>query len=184
MAITFQATESKSIFVGRDIERTIFADILVGKRSEWIIHIPGEGGIGKTRLLETLQDDAFNNKGGKTKITHEMIDFYNAANQTGFGFLSELARTIGSDLFQKFSTARSHFIALLESEPEPVQRHDAAQRVLDAFLDDYKALLMDGFRVVWLLDTCEEMGKAEEYVLDILLPQISQLEEDVEYIFL
>jgi hypothetical protein len=52
MSISFQTTSSKGIFVGRQSERATFATILEGRRPEWIIHIPGEGGIGKSRRQE------------------------------------------------------------------------------------------------------------------------------------
>jgi tetratricopeptide (TPR) repeat protein len=176
MSILFEATKSKEIFVGRGPEREMFAEILDGKRPEWIVHIPGEGGIGKTRLLETLRQDV-RKKYPRALVTQGLVDFYNVANQTGFGLLSEIAQAINPTLFENFFSAREQFDRLLENEPEPVQRQEASRRVLDAFLEDYKMLLSDGHKIVWLLDTCEEMGKVEEYLLEKLLPKIAELEE-------
>lgn len=176
MSTIFEATNSKGIFVGREPERAMFAEIVDGKRPEWIVHIPGEGGIGKTRLLETLRQDV-RKQYPQALVTQGLVDFYNVANQTGFGLLSEIAQAINPTLFENFFSARKQFDSLLANEPEPVQRQEASQRVLDAFLDDYKVLLSDGHKIVWLLDTCEEMGKVEEYLLEKLLPQIAKLEE-------
>jgi tetratricopeptide (TPR) repeat protein len=176
MSTLFQATKSKGIFVGREPERAMFAEIVDGKRPEWIVHIPGEGGIGKTRLLETLRQDV-QKKYPRALVTRSLVDFYNVANQTGFGLLSEIAQSINPTLFENFFSAREQFDRLLENEPEPAQRQEASQRVLDAFLEDYKVLLSDGYKIVWLLDTCEEMGKVEEYLLERLLPQIAKLEK-------
>jgi len=176
MSTNFEATNSKEIFVGREPERAMFAEIVDGKRPEWIVHVPGEGGIGKTRLLETLRQDV-RKKYPRALVTQGLVDFYNVANQTGFGLLSEIAQAINPILFENFFSAREQFDRLLENEPEPVQRQEASQRVLDSFLDDYKVLLSDGRKIVWLLDTCEEMGKVEEYLLEKLLPEIAELEE-------
>ena len=171
----FQPTTSKEIFVGRHAEREMFASILDGQRPEWIIHLPGEGGIGKTRFLEMIHQDTLQNI-GKVLVTRELVDFYNTTHQSEFGLLSGIAQAIDPARFEEFFHARGQFDELLKSEPEPSQRQDAAQKVLEAFLEDHKKLLQDDYKIVWLLDTCEEMGKVEEYMLENLLPAISALE--------
>lgn len=177
MTSFFQPTYSKEIFVGRQTEKEIFHNILDGKKREWIIHIPGEGGIGKTRLLETLQEEAIENH-PNAKVTRELIDFYDASNQTEFGLLSRIAQAIDQVQFQTFFKAQAQFETLLIKEPEPVQIQEESQRVLRAFLADYQQLVKEGHQIVWLFDTCEEMGQAEEFVLETLLPAIGELEED------
>jgi hypothetical protein len=57
MSRPFQPTESKSLFVGRERELKQITGILdSGKPARWLIQIHGDGGIGKTRLLESLRD--------------------------------------------------------------------------------------------------------------------------------
>ena len=58
MSLMFLPSQSKNIFVGREEQMLGFKSILEGRQKEWILHIPGEGGIGKTRLLEQYEKAA------------------------------------------------------------------------------------------------------------------------------
>jgi len=175
MSTIFQPTSSKETFVGRQVERQVFGSILEGQRPEWIIHIPGEGGIGKTRLLEMIRQDAINHMGNPL-ITRDLVDFYNVGNQTDFGLLGGIAESIDPARFEDFFRARTQFEELLKTGPEPAHRQDEAYKVLQAFLADYRKLLQEGKRVIWFLDTCEEMGKVEQFVIETLLPAIHEQE--------
>ena len=112
MAYNFIPTDSKDIFVGRDKKQEIFTRMLSVESQptpEWIIHIPGDGGVGKTRLLERLNESAQNNKTIKLLITKNLVDFYNTNNQTSLGFLQSLAEQIGIAYFQRFIYERRDF---------------------------------------------------------------------------
>ncbi len=175
MSNSFQPTTSKETFVGRQFERQMFTSILKGERPEWIVHIPGEGGIGKTRLLEMIRQDA-PRRVSNLVITKDLVDFYDVSNQTDFGLLGGIAKAIDPAQFEGFFRARMEFEELLKTGPEPAQRQDEASKVLQVFLADHKRLLQEGNRVVWLLDTCEEMGKVEHFVVETLLPALHEQE--------
>jgi tetratricopeptide (TPR) repeat protein len=180
MTFEFKPTDSKEIFVGRDHKRDIFMQILSGdplSLPEWVIHIPGPGGVGKTRLLERLGEDALALSDLKILATENLVDFYKTTNQTVFGFLQTVVEQIGLAYFERFRSERKEFERLLSSEGEPEQRQEREGQVLEAFLQDYEELLRDGYKVVWLLDTCEEMHAVEGFVLDVLLSRIKVLEE-------
>lgn len=65
MSLVFLPSQSKTIFVGREEHLGVFQSILRGERPEWILHISGDGGIGKTRLLEQYEDAATSEFGGR-----------------------------------------------------------------------------------------------------------------------
>ncbi len=176
MAIDFTPTMSKRFFVGRQMETDIFISIVTDQRPEWIIHIPGDGGVGKTRLLEHFREYA--QKQSNMLITAELIDFYKTANQTSFSLLQEITRQLGIEHFPQFSRARKEFQNILNMEPEPSERQEGARRVIEAFLSDYAELLQQGFRVLFLFDTCEEMHATETWVLDTLLNGINNIEKE------
>ncbi len=174
MAIDFEPTESKQLFVGRQDEMAAFGRILGGQQPEWIIHLSGVGGIGKTRLLEQFRDIATGVE--KTLVTTRLVDFYKVTNQAGFGLLQDIADQIGKERFSAFGAEREWFMSLLKTEPDPGERQEGVHRVTEAFLRDYQVLVEQGFRIVLLFDTCEEMHTAERFVLDSLLGGIHRVE--------
>lgn len=174
MVQSFKPTSSKSLFAGRAEELQAFDDILNGRRPEWIVHVPGPGGLGKTRLLDQMRDRSTGLS--DVLVTDRLIDFYVPSNQTGFGMLQSIVTQLGSDHFPRFSEERQRYERLLVSEPEPDQRKEAADMVFAAFLDDVEKLLSRGYRIVLLFDTCEEMRGAEPWLIDWLLTSILDLE--------
>ncbi|MFN8475040.1 MAG: tetratricopeptide repeat protein [Anaerolineae bacterium] len=170
MAYKFPATVSKTLFVGREAELELFDQVLQSQRRERILHFPGPGGTGKTRLLEEMRERVATQP--DVLVTADLIDFYKTANQTGFGLLDDVARQLGAQRFQTFHQEREQFRELLLREPEPGERGEAVHRVTEAFLKDYHALQTQGLRVVLLFDTCEEMHGVEDWFLGTLLPGI------------
>lgn len=174
----FGPTDSKETFVGRQVELNLFDEILSGRRPEWIIHIPGPGGAGKTKLLEQMRVQAHHQH--NVLIVTNPVDFYRPANQTGFGLLNEICQQLGSNYFRTFSKQRTHFQQVLQSAPDPGERQEAANQVTEAFLRDYLALLRGGQRIVLLFDTCEEMHAVARWFLTTLLPGIARMEHQFQ----
>ena len=180
MVFDFEPTKSKEIFVGREHKRDAFAQILSDQPKlmlAWIIHIPGVGGVGKTRLLERLGHDSLAQSNLKVLVTKNLVDFYKTANQTPFGFLQTLSEEIGSAHFERFIGEREKFERLLNVEVESEFHQESERKVFEAFLQDYEKLLRSGYKIVWLLDTCEEMHAVEDFLLDRLILQIRALED-------
>jgi tetratricopeptide (TPR) repeat protein len=173
----FPITDSKERFEGRGTELDRFTEIVTGQSPQWIIHVPGPGGIGKTKLLEEMRDRAVALE--NVLVTRELVDFYRPANHTAFGLLHDIARQLGLEQFLAFTTERQHFGAVLQAEPDPSVRREAADRVMHAFLADYRVLLKAGQRIVLLFDTCEEMHGGAGWFLHTLLPNIARVERAV-----
>ena len=175
-------TPSKGLFIGRRRELKLFEDMLFRKRPEWILHISGPGGIGKTRLLEQMLEEAQTIQVEEplkgVLLTAGLVDFYKTANHTFFGLLGDIARQLGWIHFGTFEKELSRFRHLLSREPEPdvTERHEAARRVTEAFFDDYGRLIRD-YRIVLLFDTCEEARGMENWLMDTFLPRLVSLEE-------
>jgi tetratricopeptide (TPR) repeat protein len=167
MASEFQPTSSKEFFVGREDKLDVFHAVWSGQRPEWIIYIPGEGGIGKTRLLQRYREKAleWGDVGGA--LSTNLIDFYHTANQSRLGLLQEVACQLGLEQFPLFSQARHDY----------EERRGDEREVFDAFFVDYRNLLLTGQKILLLFDTCEEMHGVQSWVLDGLLENVYQEEK-------
>ncbi len=100
MTSNFIPTESKQLFIGRDQDIDVVTKVINRQKMEWIIHIPGDGGIGKTRLLDQVLHLA--EKRPHTLVTKSPIDFYKTSNHTEIGLLRELANQLGTSHFPQF----------------------------------------------------------------------------------
>ena len=167
---------TRDILVGRDKEKQIFREMLTDKRPEWIFHLWGRGGIGKTRLLEWMSEETQRQDPAelgvqRVLVTADFVDFYKTANHTVFGLLGDIARQLGSEHFERFNEALADFRALVLREPELPHRHEAAERVWRQFFDDYQ-LLTQNSKVVLLLDTFEEASIVEDWIVSKMLPNV------------
>lgn len=173
MSQSFKPTESKSFFKGRQEELGLFEDMIYGRGSEWILHLPGPGGIGKTRLLEQMRDRC--QSVPEAVVTKRMVDFFLPANQTAFGLMQGIATQLGTEQFRQFDEARKTYESILQHEPDPGERMDASKNVSEAFLSGLKQMLDLNYRIVLLFDTCEEMRGTEPWLLDSFLNDLLML---------
>jgi hypothetical protein len=180
MTSEFSPTGSKEFFVGREEEIGVFSETLAGQRSQWVLHVPGDGGIGKTRLLQRFREIALERSAQEQLLITELLDFYNTALQADLGLLQEIVGQLGEEHFPNFQKALEAFQILLASSPDPVQRREQVEEMFDGFLKDCKALLSKGYRLVLLFDTCEEMRGAEEWVLNVLLKAFNTVGRELE----
>ncbi|MBK8822064.1 MAG: tetratricopeptide repeat protein [Anaerolineales bacterium] len=179
MSQVFLPSESKSIFVGREPQIAGFKSILNRERPEWILHIPGEGGIGKTRLLEKYEKIAREQYTSGLAVTG-LIDFYDTSNQSEIGLLNEIALRLGFDPSGAFRKESNEFQKLSASKDgENAVFQDRLEQVFEKFLAEYKVLLGQKERVLLLFDTCEEMKGVEEWVLDRFFEEIDNIEGDM-----
>ena len=175
MPIKFTPSESKRIFVGRDTQLTDFEDILLNdKRREWIVHIPGDGGIGKTRLLERLRGIA-QAKLADRLVVNGLIDFYDTNNRSSIGLLHSIANQLG---FERFDEEHRKFQEYLktDSSKDRADRHNRFERLKKVFFSEYRALLTRKERVLLVFDTCEEMWGVDGWFQTEFLGGIENIE--------
>ena len=173
MSLVFLPSQSKTIFVGREEHLGVFQSILRGERPEWILHIPGDGGIGKTRLLEQYEDAATSEFGGRL-VSTGIIDFYDTNNQANIGLLDELALRLKFDPQGAFQNESREYAELPGADQQ-----DQFEQAYEEFLLEYKNILSNSEKVLILFDTCEEMRGVEEWVLEKFLNDIDRLEQDI-----
>lgn len=176
MSLVFLPSQSKTIFVGREEQIEGFEKILKGNSAQWILHIPGNGGIGKTRLLEQYEKVAREMCGDELATTG-LLDFYDTSNQTNIGLLDEISARLKFDPsgdFYKESRAFQDLSASRGADQPAMQ--DGFEQVYEKFLLEYKKLLDEKKCVLLLFDTCEEMKGVEEWFLDKFLEDLDRLE--------
>ncbi|MFN8383646.1 MAG: tetratricopeptide repeat protein [Anaerolineales bacterium] len=173
MSLVFLPSQSKAIFVGREEQLEIFHSIIKGERLEWILHIPGDGGIGKTRLLEQYERAAIS-EFGENIISTGLIDFYDTNNQTNIGLLNELASRLKFDPNGSFQMEGQEYTELSGADQQ-----DQFEQAYEKFLVEYKDILNKNGKVLILFDTCEEMRGVEDWVLEKLLKDFDRIEQDI-----
>lgn len=173
MSLVYLPSQSRVIFVGREEQLEIFHAILKRERTEWILHIPGDGGIGKTRLLEQYEKTSLSEYEGAL-VSTGIIDFYDTNNQTNIGLLDEIALQLKFDPQGAFQAESQEFANLSGADQQ-----DRFEEVYEKFLLEYKDILSNKERVLILFDTCEEMRGVEEWVLDRFLGDIDRLEQEM-----
>jgi tetratricopeptide (TPR) repeat protein len=154
----------------------VFAEMLQGKRQERIIHIPGSGGIGKTRLLQNMRQIALETGKQRALLVTELLDFYNTILQTDLGLIREIVSQLGDKFFSKFERAEGDFRKFQDLELDPVHYREEADKVIGCFFEDFANLCKD-HQIVMLFDTCEEMHGVEDWFINDFLVQIEKIEE-------
>lgn len=154
---------SPKIFIGRDVEVKRFKNMLDNPNDpRWILSLVGEGGQGKTQLLdkftEIVQDRR--EKGEDILITAKPIDFYWTAHQRELGILDSLAAQLEiTDEFKDFHAQLRAYQELLSTGVTDERIQYSASEARNIFLDHYQKLAKKK-RIVLLFDTAELVANA------------------------
>lgn len=147
-----------SVFVGRrDILKILKSILVLNSKTRLVnLHTQGQGGIGKTqvlnRILETCQSDEYKN----SVITPEkLIDFYHTESQSKSGIMNTIAGYCGMENFPEFEDFFKRYRAAID----PSLKGDLHKRLTNAFFHEYQAyaerMAAQGKILVWLFDTYE-----------------------------
>lgn len=120
-----------------------------------IVFLTGDGGIGKTRLLQKALSLAREQSG--VKATRQLVDFYHIQNHTTNGLVDEIYRLLRplDDPFRKYEKAhRDWERARLTGEVAGLR--ELREAVLDAFAEEFGQLATRQ-RVILALDTAERL---------------------------
>jgi tetratricopeptide (TPR) repeat protein len=155
---------SPIIFIGRQPELALFEQMLEhAKEQEWILNIYGEGGIGKTQLLQRYVALAIEHQrhDNNLLVTTKPIDLYLTAHQVELGILKSLADQLYPEQFQSFYTAFNQYY----NSP------DALTILREKFLEVYKNLTTVR-HIVLFFDTIEIASEAAKRFFNEMLPRL------------
>ncbi len=100
------ANYSQSVFIGREAELLKIDELLTHRESgKWILTLYGDGGIGKTQLLQRYVDIVLESKkksNDKSLAMDKPVDLYLTAHQLEKGVLKEIANQLAPDEFRDF----------------------------------------------------------------------------------
>ncbi len=193
------------IFIGRKKELALIEQLLdQPEKKEWILNIHGDGGIGKTRMLQRACEIV---KDRQTKernilVTENPIDLCLTANQVEIGILKNLADQLSAERFKPFYEVLMQHHDMLKALDMPfhealAQGHDTSEaldmpfhemlaqydeNMPDAlgilkrkFLEIYKEISAD--HIVLLFDTTEAASAAATRFFSEMLLQMKMVND-------
>ena len=167
---------SESIFIGREQEIAQFEKMLSGDTSKWILYQKGDGGVGKTQLLQRYIEIAGEQMPDGLLLTDRLVDFYWTTNQQELGIMKTIAEQLQPALFQEFSNALQKYEELAQTglpNPDLVDEKEIQARNL--FFETYSRL--DSERILLLFDTAEAGGPQVHSFLQETLLHLKQLHQ-------
>ncbi|MFN8495453.1 MAG: ATP-binding protein [Caldilineaceae bacterium] len=138
--------------------RTVLRDLQVTGDKTLFFYIAGDGGMGKTRLLEWVRDQYTL---PPYTLRTEILDFYNSILRTDL----DLVEHIYDDIARAFDKLPGELTAGFEAYRTLRERFrrqelgaaggDTRNQVIDAFVTAWTPLAKAGYRLIVLLDTAE-----------------------------
>jgi tetratricopeptide (TPR) repeat protein len=150
-----------------------FAPLLSPVSTKNTFYVQGDGGIGKTWLLQRLMEEYRGSS--DLRIPGELIDFYDTKNRRVSGLMRTIVQQLGEQHFTAYKVAEREF--------EDARAHGLSGDALDAlqrrkerqFVSDCRSVAKDK-RPVLFLDTFELVQKesVESWLLNTLTPQLRE----------
>ena len=161
IAIEFPKALRTNILVGREEQKKLIRQVIRAQKSAFICFI-GEGGLGKTRLLEQVPD-----------LVHEcaplcrcsnIMDFYHAEFHLGSGIERAILHSLDPDkrCFSNYRQERKHYEKLRDSGADPQRLLALRQNLRDLFVKDFNACAQDTHPIL-LFDTIELIQYEGDY---------------------
>lgn len=145
--------KSEDLFVGRGNEIIKVMDWLSRRTNKPVINITGPGGMGKTKFLLRMRERLSANG----VIVTEIIDFYDTKNHSELGFLSNLARSFQTELFEDY------FLALQDYQAATIdEKRGLYLRAVEIFYSCYD-VFCNKHEVGILMDTYDEAFAKTEF---------------------
>ena len=154
----------KPPFIGRKEELELIAKLITQSDSTEIILIEGNGGVGKTRLLQEIQRIYSVEYLTNQVLVSEIIEYESADLLDDEKLRYQIASSIGirifADYFRSLDDAQK--IKKIEVSPERIIQEN--QRVIEAFLLAFNKL-SSAKRIVLLIDTVDKVTSEDLKVL-------------------
>lgn len=138
--------------------RTVLSDLHLTADQTLFFYIAGDGGMGKTRLLEWVRD---NYELPPQTLCTNILDFYNSILRTDLDLVEHIYDDVAPALdkfpaeltadFEKYRTLRERF----RRQELGAAGGDSRNEVINAFVAAWTPLAVAGYRLIVLLDTAE-----------------------------
>ncbi len=182
---------SSVYFVGRQTELEDFETLLESSNSQTsVVYLKGEGGIGKTKLLERFKVVCSSHQVRSTQI----IDFYDTDNQTVAGLMNRIVADVSTfisrpsakrhEAISLFAQYEQAYVQAQELSQQNVDQEDARsqeQRLTEVFISDFNevadTVASSGKRLVLFFDTLdaiEHFGNIYHWFLYEFIPKIQK----------
>ncbi len=143
--------------VGRDQVLNEINRVVSTTANSVIIDIVGEGGIGKTRLVQYILE---NPPEGDLLVANQLVDLYHASNYSVDGLLHNIQLVlapdgVGFEEYLKERATLNEYLTIRPAESAEVFRHQRIS-MREAFIKELNELA-DKRRVVFVLDTAEKL---------------------------
>ncbi len=178
--------------IGREVELRAIQNVLDESPHLRILYFTGEGGVGKTRLLEETKHLIDEKKHSPLRWSG-ILDLYHTELHTTSALQAAIVQGLDpiGEYFQRFRSAYDHFNLLLQEGLTGHTIEVERQKLNDVFLEDYRAFSKK-YRPVLAFDTLESMVHESDWVENIcniegvsiaardwLIEQIGTLENSV-----
>ena len=149
--------------VGRKEELDAIRKAVEDAPHRYVIYITGQGGIGKTRLVQHVLQTLSREKGSSLSVASMPVDMYHTINHTVEGFTRTLQEVLapGGNGFEHYLEERKRLHKIAREEIARWQ--EQRERMINAFIDDLNHLA-EKRRVVFALDTIEKLFPEEDPV--------------------
>jgi tetratricopeptide (TPR) repeat protein len=153
-------------FINRDNELVQIEALIRERGTRRVLCIQAPGGIGKTRLLQEVQE-----RFAKDTLIPGIIDFDDLALRIPGNIEFTIAKQIGQDTFSVYWESLQAYHQLREEGVSPGRLAQKKLEVRQAFLDDFNEFSTQQ-RVVLLLDTTDTLEGTEAW--SYIVTELSQ----------
>lgn len=140
--------------IGRKGELDVLEKAIRDCPNRYVIYLTGQGGIGKTRLLQHLLQNP--PEGLPLQVAIQPVDMYHTINHTVEGLLQSIQKVISPDGsgFERYLEERERWMRIPSEESKRWQ--EQRERMIGAFIQDWNALAQK-IRILIGLDTVERL---------------------------
>ena len=152
--------------VGRDGELQQLKSLLRSRGDRHAFYVYGEGGLGKTRLLEELQrlvPDA-----GAGYLTSGIIDLYHTDTHSITDVQLSIVNGLDPNLkhFPRYRRLREEYVRKREQGVDPYRLEHQRGQLTEVFVEEFNRLALDSRKIVLCFDTVEQLQYQSSAVED------------------
>ena len=156
----------ESLFIGRTDEIEQISNCVKKYGKNYIIVIYGDGGIGKSRLINEIKN-IYNHKAMKHLAVTEVIDFDDLAFHISQNITRKISEMLGEQIFKSYLDAEIDFRKMQKSGVSRERLIEERESVSRIFIDCFNEFSTKK-RVVLFFDTTDKLDKRKEIWNDLI----------------